>query len=90
MRQCKFKKNRGAYKCQTFGTSQYSTLGFLLLLDEHSHLYLFELVPYYKGIPHMGYHLLSSFSMGISFSIRAFSRNSRDVSRCRSLAGTKG
>jgi len=44
----------------------------------------------YRGIPHRGYHLLSSFSMGISFSIKALSRNSRDVSRCCPLAGTKG
>jgi hypothetical protein len=44
----------------------------------------------YRGIPHMGYHLASSFSIGSSFSIRDFSRNSREVSRFWPLCGTKG
>ena len=45
---------------------------------------------HYSGIPHMGYHLASSFSMGSSFSIKDFSRNSWDVSRFWPLCGTNG
>ena len=56
-------------------------LGVLQLFDEYSLPYI-ELVTYYIGIPHIGYHLASSFSIGSSVPITDFSLNSSEVFLC--------